>query len=120
MPFCKLCEVMRWTNVWHVVTRHISRTHLLCQMASRLTDAAVRHKDSQLYSSTARTPPAYTLPLSRSGTSLELKTRSRSAPKGLNAFLSRASTSWWSEISLAGVEPTEVDEELGEADRAPA
>ena len=50
-----------------MVTRHISRIRLLCQLASRRTDSAVRHHDSQSYSKTARAPLAYTVPLSRSG-----------------------------------------------------
>jgi len=66
-----LSEVMRWTNVWHMVTRHISRARLLCQLLSRRTDSAVRHHDSQPHSRTARTPPACTFPLSRSGMSAE-------------------------------------------------
>ena len=41
-----------------MVTRHISRIRLLCQLASRRTDSAVRLHDSQPYSRTARTPPA--------------------------------------------------------------
>ena len=63
--------LMRWTNAWHMVTRHISRTQLLCQLLSRRTDSAVRHNDSQPHSRTARTPPAYTFPSSRSGMSAE-------------------------------------------------
>ena len=54
---------------------------------------------SQPFSRTARAPPAYTLPLSRSGMSRELKILLRSAPKAWDAFLSLASTSWWSDRS---------------------
>ncbi len=82
-----------------MVTRHISHIRLLCQLASRLTDSAVRHHDSQPHSRTARTLPAYTLPLSRSGMSRELKILLRSAPKAGDAFLSRASALWWSDRS---------------------
>jgi len=58
------------------------------------TDSAVRHHDSQPYSRTARTPPVYTFPLSRSGMSAEPKILLRIAPKAWEAFLILASTSW--------------------------
>ncbi len=70
---------MRYTWVCSMVTRHISRIRLLCQLASRRTDSAVRQYDSQPYSRTARMPPAYALPLSRSGMSREVKILVRSA-----------------------------------------
>ena len=42
---------MWWTNAGHMVTRLISRIHLLCQSLSRRTDSsAVRHHDLQPYS----------------------------------------------------------------------
>ena len=62
---------MRWTNALHMVMWHISQTRLLYQLLSRRTGSAVRHNDSQPYSRTARTPPTYTFPLSRSGMSAE-------------------------------------------------
>ena len=70
-----------------MVTKHISPVRLLCQLASRRTDSAVRHHDSKPYSETARTPPAYTLPLSRSGMSRELKILAAQRAKGLGRLL---------------------------------
>ena len=48
------------TSVGHMVTGHISRLRLLCQLLNLRTDSAVRHHDSQPLSRTARIPPAYT------------------------------------------------------------
>ena len=47
--FWRLSKVMR-ACVCSRVAVHISRICLLCQLASRRTDSAVRHHDSQPYS----------------------------------------------------------------------
>ena len=102
-----------------MVTRHISRICLLCQSASRLTDSAVRHHDSQPYSKTARTPPAYTLPLSRSGMSRELKILAAQRAKGLGRLLEPSL-----HVVMVGQvvveQRAEVHERLFEADSAAA
>ena len=65
--------------------RYISRIRLLCQLLNRLTEAFVRHHDSQPYSRTKSTPHAYIFPLCRSGTPEELRVMSRRAPKAWDA-----------------------------------
>jgi len=73
--------------------------------------SALRHHDLQPYNNTPRTPPWYNLPLSLSETPLELKTRSRRAPKAMVVVAVR---------EVAVEEQAEEFEGLDEADRAPA